>query len=78
MFVAYAERLPSMEPASRFLHNLGSRTMAVAIVASERLFQAVCGLGGHTLALRFEPTRMSLHCLNCGHNTPGWTIRDRA
>jgi hypothetical protein len=78
MFVAHAEHLRSLPPTSRFLHHLGPRALAFATIAVERLFQAICGLGGHTLVTRFEPTRMSLHCLHCGHNTPGWTIGNRA
>ncbi len=74
MFVAHAELMPPAVPASGFPHALWSRAGTVALVAVERLSQAVCGLAGHTHALQFEPTRMSLHCLNCGHNTPGWTI----
>jgi hypothetical protein len=39
------------------------------------LREAHCGLGGHAMILRFEPGRLSLQCMNCGHNTPGWTVR---
>jgi hypothetical protein len=46
----------------------------MAIAAAEALLQARCGLGGHAMAMRFEKTRVSLQCLSCGHNTPGWTI----
>ena len=49
--------------------------VALVIAASERLARVICGLGGHTLAFHFEPNRMSLYCLSCGHTTPGWTIR---
>jgi hypothetical protein len=44
------------------------------VAAAERLAQALCGLGGHLHAMHFEANHMSLHCLNCGHHTPGWTI----
>ena len=50
----------------------------MAIAAAEGLLQARCGLGGHTMAMRFEKTRVSLQCLGCGHTTPGWTIDARS
>jgi hypothetical protein len=49
----------------------------MAIAAAEGLLQARCGLSGHTMAKRFENTRVSLQCLDCGHNTAGWTIQAR-
>jgi hypothetical protein len=51
----------------------------MAIAAAEGLRQARCGLSGHDMAMRFEKTRMSLECLDCGHTTPGWTtIHERS
>ena len=41
---------------------------------SDRLRQAWCGLGGHAMMLHFEPRRLSLQCVSCGHTTPGWSI----
>ncbi len=32
---------------------------------------ALCGLRGHDDVLHFEPTRLSLRCLQCGRQTPG-------
>jgi len=61
-----------------FLNALWSRTRAMAIAVAEILLQARCGLGGHAMAMRFEKTRMSLQCLGCGHNTPGWSIQARS
>jgi hypothetical protein len=36
--------------------------------------QACCALRGHQLTLHFEPNRLSLQCLSCGMETPGWRI----
>lgn len=36
--------------------------------------QALCGLRGHEMVLHFEPARLSLKCVACGAETPGWTI----
>lgn len=30
--------------------------------------------GGHHLVRHAEPTRLSLRCLSCPHETPGWVI----
>ena len=77
MLATHAQPMPATAQTAHTLTALLSRLLAVAIVVTDRLAQALCGLGGHSLAFRFEPTRMSLHCLNCGHNTPGWAIDRR-
>jgi hypothetical protein len=74
MLASHAEPMPSVSPNGAFLNALWSRATAMAIAAAELLLRARCGLGGHAMAMRFEKTRMSLQCLGCGHNTPGWTI----
>jgi len=38
--------------------------------------QAICGLHGHDSFLHFETDRMSLRCVSCGHETPGWELAD--
>jgi hypothetical protein len=38
------------------------------------LRQAFCALSGHQLTLHFAPDRLSLQCLSCGMETPGWRI----
>jgi hypothetical protein len=78
MLVSHAEPMPSVSPAGAFLNTLWPRAISMAIAAAEGLVRARCGLGGHTLAMRFEKSRMSLQCLGCGHNTPGWTIQARS
>ena len=72
MLLSHAEPIPS--PTDAFLNALWPRASAMAIAAAEGLLQARCGLSGHTMAKRFEKTRVSLQCLACGHNTSGWTI----
>jgi hypothetical protein len=42
----------------------------------EWLRQAYCGLHGHDTMLRFEQERMSLRCVSCGHETPGWELNE--
>jgi len=76
--VSHAESMPSLSTTGAFLNALWPRAGAMAIAAAAGLLQARCALGGHAMAIRFEKTRMSLQCLSCGRNTPGWTIDGRA
>jgi hypothetical protein len=78
MFASHAEPMPSVSPTGAFLDALWPRASAMVVAAAEGLSQARCGLGGHTMVTRFEKTRMSLQCLTCGRNTPGWTIQTRS
>ncbi len=39
-----------------------------------RLQQILCGLRGHDTIVHFEHGRMSLQCVSCGHESPGWTV----
>jgi hypothetical protein len=43
--------------------------------AIDWLRQTLCGVHGHSMMLRFESTRLSLHCASCGRTTPGWAIQ---
>ena len=36
--------------------------------------QTLCGLHGHDTFLHFERDRMSLRCVSCGHESPGWEL----
>jgi hypothetical protein len=42
----------------------------------DRVRQAFCGLHGHDTMLHFEHGRMSLQCVSCGHETPGWELNE--
>lgn len=42
----------------------------------DRLRQAICGLHGHDTLLAFHKDRMSLRCVSCGHETPGWELNE--
>ena len=45
---------------------------------ASRLSQLICGLSGHQLLLNAEPGRLSLKCMSCPYETPGWTIKEKA
>jgi hypothetical protein len=36
--------------------------------------RAVCGMLGHNQVLQFTHDRLCLQCVDCGKETPGWTI----
>jgi hypothetical protein len=40
----------------------------------QSLQRMICGLRGHEAVLHFEPHRLSLRCLSCGHQTTGWSL----
>ena len=42
----------------------------------DRLRQLYCGLHGHDTLLHFDKDRMSLRCVSCGHETPGWELNE--
>ena len=42
-----------------------------------RLSQLICGMSGHQLLLNAEPGRLSLKCMSCPYETPGWTIKEK-
>ena len=42
----------------------------------DRMRQMLCGLHGHDTLLHFEQDRMSLRCVSCGHETPGWELTE--
>lgn len=39
-----------------------------------RVRQLLCGLSSHDALLHFEESRLSLVCVSCGHETPGWDL----
>jgi len=41
----------------------------------EQLRRLCCGLSGHRTVFWFEPDRLSLRCLTCSYQTPGWDLR---
>ena len=52
-----------------------STSVALLGGMARRLDHFACGLTGHDQLLRFEPKRLSLQCMRCGLQTPGWEIR---
>src|SRR5471032_2532067 len=40
------------------------------------LHQMFCGFRGHDTLLHYEEERVSLRCVSCGHETPGWELNE--
>ena len=40
--------------------------------------EVLCAWHGHEMLLQFEPGRIRLCCMNCGHQTPGWSVQRRS
>src|SRR5258708_21507560 len=40
------------------------------------LRQTFCSMHGHDTMLHFQQERMSLRCVSCGHETPGWSLNE--
>jgi hypothetical protein len=64
-----------------YLDSAQKRTIALAQPPegfmgrlSMHVRQFFCGLGGHDSLRHFERGRMSLKCVQCGHETPGWEV----
>ena len=50
------------------------RLLALAARAPTLFKQFSCGLHGHDMLLHFERRRVSLKCVTCGHESPGWSM----
>jgi hypothetical protein len=75
MITADYARIPwTGKPARGVIHDLWSRLTSDLAAFSVWLRHARCGLGGHMMVLRCEPHRVSLECVDCGKQTPGWTL----
>lgn len=49
--------------------------LAVFVAWLQSLYRRlVCMVTGHRTTLLFEPRRLALRCVECGHETPGWSI----
>ena len=42
--------------------------------AKKRVRQFICGLHGHDALFHFDHRHVSLVCVVCGHESPGWDL----
>jgi hypothetical protein len=66
--IASARRMPAAA-ARPAVDGLGTRIV-------NRMRQFFCGLHGHDSLLQFEQDRMSLKCVSCGYESPGWALTE--
>ena len=79
MIAARAEHVPSSVASDKgILTNMGSHLAGTSAIATDWLRQTLCGVRGHAMLLHFESERLSLQCMSCGRNTPGWVLGEHA
>ena len=44
------------------------------VSAAKQVRQFICGLHGHDALLHFDQCHVSLRCVVCGHESPGWNV----
>ena len=44
------------------------------VSAAKQVRQFICGLHGHDALLHFDQRHVSLRCVLCGHESPGWHV----
>lgn len=54
-------------------------TRSVVTRAADRVNQFFCGLSGHSggLLRHVDDGRLTLQCVSCGYETPGWDLKSR-
>lgn len=65
----FAERLLQVG-----LHPVGIGHAAGWAHRLTRFRECFCAMRGHDLLLHFERRRLSLRCVKCGWDSPGWSI----
>ena len=62
------------KPATSVFTGIWRRLVAEIAAIVRWYGRAVCGLTGHEMVFHFEGNHVSLQCLSCGHESPGWTV----
>ena len=65
-----------MKTHQQLRQNVGTARTTVFDRFTTWLQQTLCGFGGHDALLHFENERMSLRCVSCGHESPGWELNE--
>jgi hypothetical protein len=76
MLASLVERIHLADaPAPRVLAAVGSLGFDGTAAVGGWLRRAQCGLYGHEMIRHLERDRISLECLACGAQSPGWSLR---
>ena len=70
---AQATQFESLFPALRAV-RLSERIARVGTL----MRQALCGMNGHEKYLHVDGPRVTLRCVSCHHESPGWETGGRA
>jgi hypothetical protein len=72
---AQATQFETTFPALRSSrHPISERAARVGVWVR----QSLCGLNGHDKYLHVDGSRVTLRCVGCHHESPGWQTGDRA
>ena len=66
----------SMTAHKQLRQNVGTEPTTVFDRFTTWMRQTLCGFSGHDTLLHFENERMSLRCVSCGHESPGWELNE--
>ena len=77
MIAVDVRQLPWTGPQRGLLNAAGAALATPVIGFVGWLGRVRCGLSGHMMVRHFEPRRVSLACLRCGEETPGWRFEGR-
>ena len=76
MLASLVERIHvGVDPAPRALAAVWSLGCDGTMALVGWLRRTQCGLNGHEMIRRHERDRISLECLFCGAESPGWSLR---
>ena len=76
MHASLTERIHlTADPAPRLLASAWSLGITGTAAAVDWLRRTQCGLSGHEMIRRVDRDRISLECLACGQQSPGWSLR---
>lgn len=70
-----ATQYPQEVPSQDVDHAATSDGFGTGVVTW--MHSVVCGLQGHDNLLQFARGRMFLKCVSCGHESPGWNVKER-
>ena len=64
-----------MQTMNRQLPSDRINTLMLLVAWIQSMFRRLtCAVRGHRTVLHFEPRRLALRCIECGYETPGWSL----
>ena len=72
MVTSYPHTMSGRNGLASAHHHGHASAFGAAVLNQFR--QLLCGLHGHDAMLHYEEDRISLRCVSCNHETPGWEL----